>query len=38
MDMLVLENCLLEKVDQKPWVEQTDWREEFGLFGISRGS
>ena len=31
MDMLVLENCLLEKVEQKPWVEQTDWREEFAL-------
>ncbi len=31
MDMLVLENCLLDKLDQKPWVEKTDWREEFAL-------
>ncbi len=26
IDVLVLENCLLYKQDQKPWVEQEDWR------------
>jgi carbamoyltransferase len=31
IDVLVLENCLLYKVDQKPWVEDTDWRQEFEL-------
>ena len=31
MDVLVLENCVLEKGRQKPWKEQGDWRREFGL-------
>jgi carbamoyltransferase len=31
IDVLVLENCLLEKSEQKPWVEDTDWRQEFAL-------
>ena len=31
IDVLVLGNCVLEKTDQKPWVEETDWREEFAL-------
>jgi carbamoyltransferase len=31
IDVLVLGNCVLEKVDQKPWVEEVDWREEFAL-------
>jgi carbamoyltransferase len=31
MDVLVLENCLLEKTRQKPWVEGRDWRKEFAL-------
>ena len=31
MDLLVLENCVLEKGRQKPWKEQGDWRREFGL-------
>jgi carbamoyltransferase len=31
IDLLVLGNCVLEKVDQKPWVEVEDWREEFAL-------
>jgi carbamoyltransferase len=31
MDVLVLENCVLEKERQKPWKEQGDWRTEFGL-------
>jgi carbamoyltransferase len=31
IDVLVLENCVLDKVDQKPLVEDTDWREEFEL-------
>ena len=31
IDMLVLGHCVLEKVDQKPWVEEKDWREEFAL-------
>jgi carbamoyltransferase len=29
MDILVLENCVVDKRDQKPWVENTDWRKEF---------
>ena len=29
MDYLVLENCLLEKLDQPEWTENVDWREEF---------
>jgi carbamoyltransferase len=31
IDMLVLGHCVLEKADQKPWVEEEDWREEFAL-------
>jgi len=31
IDVLVLENCVLYKVDQKPLVEDTDWRKEFVL-------
>lgn len=31
IDVLVLENCLLYKTDQKPWVEQEDWRKTFAL-------
>ncbi len=31
IDVLVLGNCVLEKADQKPWVEEKDWREEFAL-------
>jgi carbamoyltransferase len=31
MDLLVLENCVLEKSRQKPWVEGKDWRNEFVL-------
>ena len=31
MDLLVLENCVLEKSRQKPWVEGRDWRKEFEL-------
>lgn len=31
MDILVLENCVLEKADQKPWQEDTDWRKELVL-------
>jgi carbamoyltransferase len=31
MDVLVLENCLLHKSDQKPLVGDTDWRREFEL-------
>ncbi|PON17635.1 hypothetical protein C2W62_12160 [Candidatus Entotheonella serta] len=31
IDVLVLGNCVLEKADQKPWVEEEDWREEFAL-------
>lgn len=31
IDVLVLGNCVLEKTDQKPWVEEEDWREEFAL-------
>ena len=31
MDMLILENCLLEKADQKPLTDDTDWRKEFEL-------
>jgi carbamoyltransferase len=31
MDTLVLENCVLKKVDQKPLDEDTDWRKEFEL-------
>jgi carbamoyltransferase len=31
MDLLVMENCLLLKEDQKPLVGDTDWRNEFEL-------
>jgi len=31
MDFLVLENCLLDKVEQRPLVADTDWRSEFAL-------
>jgi carbamoyltransferase len=31
IDTLVLENFLLKKVDQKPWVEDTKWQDEFEL-------
>ena len=31
MDLLVLENCVLEKSRQKPWVEGQDWKSEFSL-------
>ncbi len=31
MDVLVLENCVLEKAQQKPLAGDTDWRKEFEL-------
>ncbi len=31
MDLLVLENCVLFKTDQKAWEEATDWKQEFAL-------
>jgi carbamoyltransferase len=31
IDTLVLGNCVLDKIDQKPLVEDTDWRQEFDL-------
>jgi len=31
IDVLVLENCVLEKAKQKPLVNDTDWRKEFEL-------
>jgi carbamoyltransferase len=31
IDVLVLENCVLDKTDQKPLVEDGDWRREFEL-------
>jgi len=31
IDTLVLGNCVLDKIDQKPLVEDTDWRKEFVL-------
>jgi carbamoyltransferase len=31
MDLLVLENCVLEKAQQKPLTDDTDWRKEFEL-------
>lgn len=31
IDTLVLGNCVLDKLDQKPLVEETDWRTEFVL-------
>ena len=30
-DVLVLENCVLQKADQKPLVEDGDWRAEYEL-------
>ena len=31
MDVLVLENCVLRKADQKPLAGDTDWKKEFEL-------
>jgi len=31
MDLLVLENCVLEKIKQPSWEEKTDWKTEYGL-------
>ena len=31
MDTLVLGNCVLDKLDQKPLTDDTDWRQEFAL-------
>jgi carbamoyltransferase len=31
IDTLVLGNCVLDKFDQKPLAEDTDWRQEYGL-------
>jgi carbamoyltransferase len=31
IDVLVLENCLLYKAEQKPWVEAVDWMKEIAL-------
>lgn len=31
MDVLVLENCVINKTDQKPLVGDTDWKKEFEL-------
>ena len=31
IDYLVMENCLLEKKQQKGWDESDDWRKEFVL-------
>ncbi len=31
MDVLVMENCVLYKTDQKPLVGDTDWKKEFAL-------
>lgn len=31
MDVLILENCLLQKADQKPLEGDTDWKKEFEL-------
>ncbi len=31
MDVLVLENCVLKKEDQKPLERDTDWKQEFAL-------
>ena len=31
MDVLVLENCVLFKSNQKAWEEDTDWKQEFAL-------
>ncbi|MBF0456799.1 MAG: carbamoyltransferase [Nitrospirae bacterium] len=31
MDYLVMENFIFDKKDQRPWHEERDWKEEFGL-------
>jgi carbamoyltransferase len=31
IDTLVLGNCVLDKLDQKPLADETDWRQEFAL-------
>jgi len=31
LDTLVMENYVLNKADQKPWVEDTNWQNEFEL-------
>jgi hypothetical protein len=31
IDVLVLGNCVLEKSEQTPWAEETNWQEEFAL-------
>ena len=31
MDVLVIENCVLQKADQKPLVDDEDWRAEYEL-------
>ena len=31
MDVLVIENCILHKEDQPPWIEEGDWRSELEL-------
>ncbi len=31
IDVLVLENCVLDKAAQPTWVEDTDWQQEFAL-------
>ena len=31
MDVLVIENCILYKEDQPPWIEEGDWRSELEL-------
>ncbi|HIB51134.1 MAG TPA: hypothetical protein EYO40_07670, partial [Phycisphaerales bacterium] len=31
MDYLVLENCLLSKLNQPEWVEEENWQDEFEL-------
>jgi hypothetical protein len=31
IDTLVLGNCILDKLDQEPLAEDTDWRTEFVL-------
>jgi len=31
MDVLILENCVLDKKQQPDWSDDTDWREEFEL-------
>ena len=31
LDLLVLENCVLEKAEQKPLEGDSDWRDEFEL-------